>query len=293
MNFDTFRDSLKNTLVRNQDMIGVQSSSFLALFCWYPFYPKKLEQQVMAMSVKTLKEIPFESIGKVFRSWTGIRAEMAFQPLFPLVFETKGLILSLWTSRDKPPTAAKEITASSIAGAMSGPLANALQVTILRMKQHPECTLDSIKQLWRNGGHRAFIQGSLPMALRNCGFGGVFFGLNPQIATALNAKISLQQPYKGVVVSIASAVPSAIIASILTMPFDNCSVRRQVEVRGTHTPLSLSNIARQIYEQHGWKGFFVGTKLRARASVVEFISFNILFTMYVQYFKQNENEHRD
>ncbi len=43
---------------------------------------------------------------------------------------------------------------------------------------------------------------------------------------------------------------------------------------------------KRVYKQHGWKGFFVGTMLRARATKIEFIAFNVFMTLYNQSFSQ-------
>lgn len=284
MNSDNTNYSIRRILMNYQDMIGVQLSSFAALPFWYPLYPKKLEHQVLAISLKTLKELPSEPIKKIFRSWTGIRAEMVFQPFFPIIFESKQFILSQMTQKGQS-TMRQEILASAIAGGMSGPIANIMNVIIIRMKQYPhETSTKAIKSIWKQLGPATFIRGSLLMSLRNCGFGGVFFGLNPQITKSLNEKIDLPQPYKGIAVSIASAIPSAITACIFTMPFDNGSVRRQVSGIGINNFQSTLQMIKQVYLQHGWKGFFVGTHLRIRASIIEFTAFNIFFTLYNQSF---------
>ena len=242
---------------------------------------------MLAISVKTLKEIPLEPFRKIFRNWTGIRAEMAFQPFFPVIFEAKQHILSQLTQKGQhPATMAKEILASSLAGGMSGPLANILNVIIIRMKQYPqEGSFTAIKHIWKHSGPQTFIRGSLLMSLRNCGFGGVFFGVNPQITNRLNENVSLPQPYKGIAVSVASAIPSAVAACILTMPFDNGSVRRQAGGIGINNSQSTLQMIREVYLQHGLKGFFVGTNLRVRASITEFIAFNIFFNLYNQSFQ--------
>lgn len=297
MNIDSYYNYCRDTVVKHQDMIGVQASSFAALFCWYPLYPKKLENQVLAMRVKSLKEIPKESIRKIFRNWTGIRTEMFFQPLFPFIFQAKQFFLSKMTERGQRPTVVKEIAASSLAGGLSGPIANVLNVIIIRMRHNRhETAFQSIRHIWLHSGPLAFMEGWSMMSIRNWGFGGVFFGMNPQFNNYLNEKISIPQPYKYVVVSIASAVPSGILASVLTMPFDNLSVRLQArgaiikDPSGIKIPSGVFQTMSKVYEQHGWKGFWVETGLRTKQAIVELTAFNIFFSVYNEWFKTQIDE---
>ena len=62
MSIDSYIASIKQTIMNHREMATVQLSSFCGLPFWYPLYPKKLEQQVLAISLKTLTEMPKESI---------------------------------------------------------------------------------------------------------------------------------------------------------------------------------------------------------------------------------------
>ena len=289
MSVDSYRAYIKNAIAEHQDMIATQGCTFLALPFWFPLYPKKLEQQVDAIRSKTLAESRSEPLRKVFRNWTGIRTEMAFQPLFPFIFEAKKLILSQLTPRGQQVSFGKDILASSLAGGLSGLPANILNVIIIRLKQYPqENSVAAVRHIWKESGPLAFIRGTGFMSFRNLGFGGVFFGVNPQLNSRLNERAALPQPYKAIAVSIASAVPSAIAATVLTMPLDNGSIRRQVGGIGINNSQSTIKMIKQVYLQHGWRGFFVGTNLRLKASIAEFTAFNVFFSLYDYFFKQKK-----
>ena len=277
---------IQHFVAKHRGMIGVQLSAFFGLFFWFPFLPKKIENQLLARKVTSLRDIPAESTRKIFRNWKGIGAEMAFQPLFPFIFQVKQFFLSHMKPEGNP-TFAQEIFASSLGGAISGPVANALNVVIIHTRQHPnESSFGAIHNIWKQSGVMTFLRGSSFMSLRNFGFGGVFFGLNPQTSKKLDEKIDLPQPYKGIAVSVASATSSAVAGCLLTMPIDTCSVWRQAAQMDKHHVHSNLATIREIYSKHGWKGFFVGTHLRIRASLIEFTAFNIFFNLYNESLKR-------
>jgi hypothetical protein len=116
------------------------------------------------------------------------------------------------------------------------------------------------------------------MSARNGVFAGVFFGVTPHLYRKCDASIVAPQPYKNLLVSLLSAIPSAILATVLTMPIDNCATRKQAGSLGYKT----GNAFREIYTQHGWKGFFVVTDLRVRAAIIEFTAFTLFLSMYTR-----------
>lgn len=191
----------------------------------------------MAIKISSLKNLPLESLTSIYRNWKGIQTEMTFQPMFPIVF---GGILSTLVSLRQSPTLTQDIVSSAIAGSLSGPVANVMTTIIIRLQHHPsESAIKAVRQIFMHSGPSEFLRGSNLMSLRNAGFAGVFFGVNPQLINCFDNNITLPYPYKGLVTSLCAAIPSAALACLFTMPPDNLSVLRQASCIGTFYPSSI------------------------------------------------------
>lgn len=263
------------------ETLKVQLSTLCGVPFWYLALTSKLDKQISAIALQKLPHAVASSYRKVL-AWSywkarykGIGTELTVQPLFPFAFTLKEWIGSKLAERGQEITPFQQIFAATLAGGATGFVATPPIVTIVRLRQHPhESVLTAIRQIWQTSGVRSFFSGSVITCGRNAGFGGAFFGLNPEIENYLNERVTFGGSFQPLLAGLIASIFSGVTASICTMPFDNLSVRRQLNAMANKSH-SLNELFIQTLVEQGCKGFFVGTRGRVLASCIEFLSYKV------------------
>jgi hypothetical protein len=253
-----------------KDEIVLQLSTACSLFVWFPSYAAKLNRQTLMINSNP---------------WRGICRQLVFQPLFLIVFSIQKKVLP------ESYNATDLIASGCFAGACTGIPTNALEILILRKRLLTSSstfitTHESILQSMAYIYHRSIMYGSLCMSLRNAGFAGVLFGIQPLLCSQLAHESNINSLQHQITSGIVCSVPSAILSSLITMPFDNIAVTQQLRVANNIQPFirdSIVEIVKTMYGA-GWRAFFVGTTLRFKQTTKEFVSLSIFIPLFSKLF---------
>lgn len=246
-----------------KNFVHIQLASLTVLSGWYPFYYVKLTKETFAIhqNVNTYSYIKAGIRPGFFRSMI---IPLSFQPIFPAVYGVSNILEKKYQL--------SSINSKFLGGALTAPIANALMTYQISAQNpvHSGKLIPAIKTVGINLFH-----GTLPMTFRNGFFSIGIFELYPFFENELKI-------YKLNVISsamLAGIIPT-LIASTLTMPFENIATQRQ-SIGAKIAPYRTTyEVIQNIIKQNGYRGMFVGGMMRFISAYVEIVSFNQILNFY-------------
>jgi hypothetical protein len=118
---------------------------------------------------------------------------------------------------------------------------------------------DAFRTVYKNQGLKGFYRGIIPTLIRDVPFAGLEYSTYRYFLSLYGRYIDpTRNPYDSSYVVFSCAGASAILAVLLTYPFDNMRVRLQTSDMGAKQIKGLMPMISHVYKEEGIRGFYLG-----------------------------------
>lgn len=267
----------------NSNQIGLNLKNFQNIFCasvlttpcWYPMFSLNMIKKSEILNSRTIGSLDhtnyFRNIRNIHHLYRGYALALAFQPLYPIIIGTSQHFAS--------DSFSKNLLSTSVICALSAPLANALDVSILKIqkKQPNENNLTILRKFIREESFMRLFRGTSMFAVRNASYGVGLLVTQPHLSKIMNNERG-DDYFK----SLMSSFGSATISNIFANPAEVISTMKQSP---NYSLMSTKECANQLIQKHGMRAFYTALPYRVAANTIEIFLFH--------YFYQNVINYRD